>query len=142
MTIIDTSVWIEYFEGGTHWTKDRLKELIADRETVCYIELIFLEILQGVRDPKDREEIENKFNPFIFIETKRSTTRLAAEIYQGLQRKGIRIRSIVDCLIAASSIETGAKILHKDRDFDFIERHYPIVVIKEFDANKGEAGNA
>ena len=33
-------------------------------------------------------------------------------------------------------METGAKILHKDRDFDFISEHYPVVVVKETDADK------
>ena len=136
MTIVDTSVWIEFMEGGDHWTKDRLKELISDRESLAYIEMIILEILQGIRDQKDREQIEQKFDPFVCLEAKRSTTRLAADIYQGLQRKGIRVRSIVDCLIAAVSIETGAKILHKDRDFDFIAQHYPVVVLKKDHANQ------
>jgi len=56
---------------------------------------------------------------------------LAAEIYQDLQRKGIRIRSIIDCLIAATAIETGATILHKDRDFDYIAKHYPVIAETE-----------
>jgi len=136
MTIVDTSVWIDFLEGGEHWTIDRLKECLRVRESVAFTEMILLEILQGIRTRVDREEIEQKFNPFLCLEAKRSTSRLAAEIYQGLQRKGIRIRSIIDCLIAAVSIETGARILHKDRDFDFIATYYPVVVVKENDANK------
>jgi predicted nucleic acid-binding protein len=136
MTIVDTSVWIDFLEGGEHWTKDRLKEFLRDRESVAFTEMILLEILQGIRTREGREEIEQNFGPFICLEVRRSSVRLAAEIYQGLQRKGIRIRSIIDCLIAAVSIETGARILHKDRDFDFIAKHYPVVVVKENDANK------
>ena len=131
MTIVDTSVWIDFLEGGTHWTKTRLKERLNDRESIIYSEMILLEIIQGIRERKGREEIEKMFRSLVLSPEKRPTTLLAAEIYQDLQRKGIRIRSVVDCLIAATAIETGAAILHKDRDFDFIAEHYPIITEKE-----------
>ncbi len=128
MMLVDTSVWIDFLEGGNHWTKDRLKEKINDRETIVYLDFILLEIIQGVRERKDRERIEQKFNTLVCLNLKRSSIMLAAEIYQELQRKGIRIRSIMDCLIAASAIETGATLLHKDRDFDRIGTYYPIII--------------
>ena len=118
-------------EGRDHWTKNRLKEKLNDRESIAYNELILLEIIQGFRKRPEREEIEDAFSSFICSQHKRSTTLLAAEIYRELQRKGKRIRSIVDCLIAATAIETGATILRKDRDFEFIAEHYPIIAEKE-----------
>ncbi len=130
MTLVDTSVWIEFLEGGEHWTKERLKEKIEDRETIAYLDLILLEILQGIGERKERERIEREFGALRCLEVSRSSVMLAAEIYQELQKKGITIRSIVDCLIAGVAIETGAIILHKDRDFDQIEQHYPIMVEK------------
>ena len=131
MRIVDTSVWIDFLEGGTHWTKTRLKEKLNDRESILYNEMILLEIIQGIRERKGREEIERMFRSLVLMPEKRSTTLLAAEIYQELQRKGLRIRSVVDCLIAATAIETGAAILHKDRDFEFIAEHYPVITEKE-----------
>ena len=131
MTIVDTSVWIEFFEGGSHWTKDRLKFILEDRESIAYIDFILLEIVQGIRTKKDREKIEKEFNAFVRLEVSRSSVMLAAEIYQELQRKGFRVRSNIDCLISAVALETGAKILHKDRDFDFISDHYSIVTEKQ-----------
>lgn len=131
MTIVDTSVWIGFLEGGDHWTKERLKEKLKDRESILYTEMILLEIIQGIRERKGREQIERMFGSFVSTPQKRSTTLLAAEIYQELQRKGFRIRSIIDCLIAATAIETGASVLHKDRDFDYIANHYPVITEKE-----------
>ncbi len=130
MILVDTSVWIEFLEGQEHWTKERLKEKINDRKTIGYIDIILLEIIQGVRERKDREILELKFQSFAELPVRRSTVMLAAEIYQELQRKGITIRSIIDCLISAVGIETGAVILHKDRDFDYIADHFPIIVEK------------
>jgi predicted nucleic acid-binding protein len=131
MILVDTSVWIDFLEGGNHWTKERLKNKISNRETIVYLDLILLEIIQGVRERKDRERIEERFNTMVCLNLKRSSVMLAAEIFQELQRKGIRIRSVIDCLIAATAIETGATILHKDRDFDRIEEYYPIIVEKQ-----------
>ncbi|MBC2606298.1 type II toxin-antitoxin system VapC family toxin [Pelagicoccus albus] len=131
MTIVDTSVWIDFLEGGEHWTKERLKEKLGDRESLLYTEMILLEIIQGIRSREGRERIENEFGTLVLAAQKRSTTMLAAEIYQELQRKGFRIRSIIDCLIAATAIETGATILHKDRDFEVIAGHYPIITEKK-----------
>lgn len=131
MTIVDTSVWIDFLEGGDHWSKERLKEKLGDRESLLYTEMILLEIIQGIRSREGRERIEKEFGTLVLSSQKRSTTMLAAEIYQEIQRKGFRIRSIIDCLIAATAIETGATILHKDRDFDVIADHYPIIIEKK-----------
>lgn len=131
MTIVDTSVWIEFLGGGDHWTKERLKAKLADRESIAYTELILLEILTGLTRRKDRETMERNFQANLLLHGKRSTTMLAAEIYQELRRKGRTIRSVVDCFISAVAIETGATILHKDRDFEYIAEHYPIVTEKE-----------
>jgi predicted nucleic acid-binding protein len=137
MTLVDTSVWIDYLEGGNHWTTDRLDELIQKREVLAYTDLILLEIIQGIREQDERETIEQKLDPLICLEPKRPTIRLAASIHQGMRSKGIQIRSIIDSLIAALSIETGAKILHKDdRDFDFIAAHYPVITHTKDAANK------
>jgi predicted nucleic acid-binding protein len=124
--LVDTSVWIGFLEGGAHWTNERLKDRIQDRHSLLYTEMILLELLQGIRSRKERKEIETKFSSLVLVPQRRSTTLLAADIYQELRKKGITIRSIVDCLIAASSIETGASILHKDRDFDRIAEFYPV----------------
>ena len=131
MIIVDTSVWIEFLEGGNHWTKERLKDKIANRESVAYTEMILLEILAGLELRKDREKVEKNFQTNVLLPGKRSTTMLAAEIYQEMRRKGKTIRSIVDCMISAVAIETGATILHKDRDFEYIAEYYPVVTEKE-----------
>lgn len=93
--------------------------------------MVLLEIVQGIKKREGRERIEKKFGTLVLVPQKRSTTMLAAEIYQEIQRKGFRIRSVIDCLIAATAIETGATILHKNRDFDVIEDNYPVIVEKK-----------
>ena len=52
----------------------------------------------------------------------------AAEIYRQGRRRGITIRSTIDCLIAAIAIENSIPIWHRDRDFDDIARYTPLEV--------------
>jgi predicted nucleic acid-binding protein len=131
MILVDTSVWIGFLEGNDHWTKDRLKEFIAERRSIAYLDMILLEILMGIRSQNEREKLVAGFHGFLELSVKKSTILLASQIYQNLQRKGVRIRSIIDCLIGAVSIETGAVILHKDRDFEYIEQYFPVFVEKK-----------
>jgi len=126
MILVDTSVWIEFLQGRPHAKVDTLKSVITHRRTLLYTEMILLELLQGIARKEEREEIEKKFGLLLLVPQRRSATMLAAEIYQELRRQGITIRSVVDCLIAATAIETGASVLHKDRDFDKIAEFYPV----------------
>ena len=44
----------------------------------------------------------------------------AADLYSSGRRRGITIRSSVDCLIAAIEIHNSVPVWHRDRDFDAI----------------------
>ena len=127
MILVDTSVWIDFLEGHEHWTKNRLKQRLEERVSIAYIDMIILEILMGLKHQNEREELIRQFTPFVELPVKKSSLLLASEIYQYMQQKGIRIRSMVDCLISAIAIERGATIMHKDRDFDFISEFFPII---------------
>jgi predicted nucleic acid-binding protein len=54
---------------------------------------------------------------------------VAAEIYRTLRRKGITIRNSVDCMIASVAIENDIILLHNDRDFIPIEKHFGLKVL-------------
>lgn len=47
----------------------------------------------------------------------------AGDIYRQGRRRGLTIRSSVDCLIAAIAIENRVPVWHRDRDFDAIARY-------------------
>jgi predicted nucleic acid-binding protein len=60
----------------------------------------------------------------------RQTFLRAAELFRSLRRKGITIRKPIDCMIASVSIEHDIALLHNDRDFDPIETHCGLNVVK------------
>lgn len=44
----------------------------------------------------------------------------AASIYRRARAQGFSIRRLNNCLIAAIALDSGASLLHTDRDFDAI----------------------
>ena len=52
MILVDTSVWIDYFNGNENEYTDALDKALING-TVAIGDLIFLEILQGFRNDKD-----------------------------------------------------------------------------------------
>jgi predicted nucleic acid-binding protein len=84
------------------------------------------EILQGAKDLKEWKTLKEYLSTqdVLFPEMTLDTYTKAAELFFNLRRKGLTIRSTVDCLIAQQvmGIEKG-KLLHDDRDFHSIEQH-------------------
>ncbi len=127
MVLVDTSVWIDFLAGRSTPETGLVISLLEGRETICHTGQILQELMQGCPDDRSAKIIEAHFEPFIELFPQRSSYSLAAKIYRDCRRKGYTIRSSVDCLIAAIAIESGARILHKDRDFDFISKLHPVI---------------
>ena len=53
----------------------------------------------------------------------------SAKHYRSLRKRGITIRSTIDCLIATFCIRQGYALLHNDRDFDHFEEHFGLQVV-------------
>lgn len=122
MILADTSVWIDYLNGRITPQTDLLDDsLIAG--TLAMGDLIFLEILQGIRDDKQFEQVKKKlslldqysmFNCNYVIEY--------ANNYRSLRKKGITVRKTNDVIIASFCIQEDLPLLYIDRDFKpFIE---------------------
>jgi predicted nucleic acid-binding protein len=120
MVVVDTSVWIDFLAGRETPEVRTVDSLIQQEETLCYTGPILQELLQGCSGEKEAGRIEDHFESFVEIFPQRSTYLLAAKLFRDCRKRGYTIRSSVDCLIAACSLEYGAEVLHKDRDFTFI----------------------
>ena len=46
----------------------------------------------------------------------------AVALYRSARRRGLTVRSSVDCLIAACALRHDLEILHRDRDFGALAR--------------------
>jgi len=130
MVLVDTTVWIDFFGAKSTPEVDEIERLIDEREDICTCGVIFTEVLQGIREDDDYQRTLSRFDSFLFLPMSRQTFLRAAELFRSLRRRGITIRKPIDCMIASVSIEHDIPLLHNDRDFDPIETHCGLKVVK------------
>jgi len=124
--LVDSTIWIDFLGGRKTAQTEKLKQSIQNRDEVCCCGFVLAEVLQGVRDDKEFMAVKQRLENLIYLEDDRSTFELGATIYRELRRKGITIRNSVDCLISAVVIQHGVNFLENDRDYKFIDQHYPL----------------
>ncbi len=129
MTIVDTTVWIDYFGGianrHTLWVRREVGVI-----SLALVDLIFCEVLQGIRDDGEFARVRDRLMTLPILDTGGSAFALAAaRNYRLLRERGRTIRTTIDCLIATFCIESGHELLHRDRDFDPFETHLGLSVV-------------
>ena len=130
MTLVDTSVWIDFFVGTHTPEVQELQRMIEASEDVCLCGVILTEVLQGIREDKDHAAASEAFEEFLFLPMTQRTFIRAADLYRTLRRRGVTIRNAVDCMIASVAIEHDIPLLHNDRDFDGIATLGNLRVVK------------
>ncbi|MCI0546507.1 MAG: PIN domain nuclease [Candidatus Rokubacteria bacterium] len=123
MIVVDTTVWIDFL-GAKGTTFDRhLAELVESDAPIALVDIVYCEVLQGIRDEDTyrRTRVSLLAHP-ILRPRGLETFETAANLYRTARRRGLTIRRSVDCLIAATCLESDAEIYHNDRDFDSLAR--------------------
>ena len=123
MILVDSSVWIDYFNGLATSQTDRLDELLGS-DLLLTGDTILAEVLQGFRDDRDFRRAKRALDGLEFrAMLGRDIALKSAANYRALRAQGVTVRKTIDMLIATFCIENGHELLHADRDFDPIERH-------------------
>ena len=122
MVIVDTTVWIDYLGGilnaETEWL-DREMPL----QRIGLTDMILCEVLQGIREPREFQQIRDQLLTFDIFPTGGAENAIAAAVnYRTLRQHGYTIRKTVDCWIATFCLLSSHQLLHRDRDFDPFER--------------------
>ena len=127
--LVDSSVWIDYFNGQRTPQTDYLDRALGRREIVVG-DLILAEVLQGFRQPKDFQAAREALLKFPLVEMVGIQVALqSAEHYRALRKRGITVRKTIDALIATFCIAEDLEFLRSDRDFDPFERHLGLRVV-------------
>ncbi|HEX4986363.1 MAG TPA: PIN domain nuclease [Burkholderiales bacterium] len=123
MILVDSSVWVDYFNGQVTRETDYLDALLGT-EPVAIGDLILVEVLQGFRSDADYE-IARELLASLTIHDLLGTSLAVktAENYRILRKKGITVRKTVDAIIATFCMERQTPLLYSDRDFDPFVRH-------------------
>lgn len=129
MLVVDSTVWIDYFNGLENPQTDYLDQIV-DRTPILVGDLILAEVLQGFRDDSDFEEARRALSKYIQVQMVNPEIALqSARNYRLLRRKGVTVRKTIDSLIATYCIENEHDLLHKDNDFDGYEKHLKLRVV-------------
>jgi hypothetical protein len=129
MVIVDTSVLIDYFGDYSNPQTEWLDRQCSFRR-MGITSLILTEVLQGIREPGRFAATVSALSQFtIFDIGTRELAIQSAVNYRVLRGLGVTIRSTIDCLVATFCIESGHRLLHKDSDFDYFEKHLGLRVV-------------
>ena len=129
--LVDTSVWIDFFRGVPSRESEILKTCLDQREYIATSGIIVQEILQGIREDTQYRKTSKFLRFFPQFALQFSDHIAAADIYRQLRKRGLTIRSPIDCVIAALALRCHFLLLHKDRDFPVIVRFYPLQLYEE-----------
>jgi predicted nucleic acid-binding protein len=126
MILVDSSVWIDYFNGKRSWQTDLLDHMLSNVPIIMG-DLILTEVLQGFKSDKDYEAAKNYLNELPFRQMGGYNVAIqSAQNYRQLRKAGVTVRKTIDIIIATFCIVEGLTLLHDDRDFNPIASHFPL----------------
>jgi len=129
MLIVDTSVWVDYFNGVENPQTDYL-DTVLDKTPILIGDLILTEVLQGFRHDPDFEQVRRTLGKFAQVNMVDIPLAVqSARNYRFLRQKGVTVRKTIDSLIATYCIENEHELLHNESDFDGYEKHLGLRVI-------------
>jgi len=120
MILVDTSVLVDFFQGNENRGTIHFRGILEKEIPFGITSLIFQELLQGAKSEKEYETLRVYLSSQRFFHPKHPIDSYAeaARIYFICRKRGITVRSSLDCLIAQVALENELLLLHNDRDFD------------------------
>jgi predicted nucleic acid-binding protein len=118
MIVVDSSVWIDYFNGKKTSHTDLLHSSLGNTSIIMG-DLILTEVLQGFQNAKEFKIAKDLLTGLPFLPmVGRVIALLSAENYRSLRRRGVTVRKTMAVLIGTFCIYHQLPLLHDDRDFD------------------------
>ncbi len=129
MILVDSSVWIDYFNGRSTVATDRLDDLLS-RELLLIGDIILAEVLQGFRRQPEFRRARSLLETLEYRDMLgRNVAIAAAANYRKLRSLGVTVRKTIDVMIATFCISNGHRLLHSDRDFVPMAKHLKLKTV-------------
>jgi predicted nucleic acid-binding protein len=130
LIVVDSSVWIDFFNGKVTPQTSKLLSLLGN-EPLLVGDLILCEILQGARTEAQARRLEQELRKFELLPMLNPELAIAAaKNYNLLRSEGITISKTIDLIIGTFCIAHGHTLLHDDRDFSPMETHLGLKIIE------------
>jgi predicted nucleic acid-binding protein len=130
MILVDTSILIHFFTGPESEAALRFKRVLEQGFNFGITSHIFQEVLQGAKSEKEYNLLRRYLETQRFFHPKDPIDSFAeaARIFFQCRKKGLTIRSTIDCLIAQIALEHDLPLLHSDHDFDLMAKVIPLKI--------------
>jgi predicted nucleic acid-binding protein len=131
MIVVDSSVWIDFFNGRKTRQTDWLDSALGNTPLVMG-DLILTEVLQGFQDDKDFKAAKDLLSgiPFMTMVGHDLALKSAAH-YRTLRKKGVTVRKTIDVMIGTFCIHHQFHLLHDDRDFEPMVKHLGLKTVDQ-----------
>lgn len=132
MILVDSSVWIGFFNGVKTWQTDWLDSSLGKVPLVIG-DLILTEVLQGFQNDKDFKTAKDLLSSIPFMTMGGWDPAIQSAInYRSLRKNGVTVRKTIDVIIGTFCIQHKLQLLHDDRDFDPMVKHLGLkTVVKQ-----------
>jgi predicted nucleic acid-binding protein len=118
--VVDTSAWVEFLRGTGSRTAVALRSAVAGGDSLGVPDVVRLELLAGAAEAgvDGLRRFLARFEPL--PTSSPGDHDVAAALYRRARARGSTVRSLVDCLVAASALRLGAPVLARDRDYEVL----------------------
>ena len=123
MLVVDSSVWVDFFNNTGSAPTELLEHLLKKGEVKLVVpDLVLFEVLRGFRHENEYRQAKRLLETLtIEVVGGRNLMLDAAQHYRSLRAQGFTVRSPIDVLIASFCIDNDYALLHRDRDFNAFE---------------------
>lgn len=134
MIMVDTSVWIDYFNGVDNSITQKLEYFLL-HDIVVTGDIILAETLQGFRSDRDfRRAKEALLGLDCFKLAGKENAIKSAENYRLLRKRGVTIRKTTNMIIATFCTNLDIPLLYADRDFDPMTDHLGLIAAADLNS--------
>lgn len=116
MYLVDTSAWIRHFSKKDSFD---LRSICGpDDRVLC--PPVYQEIFQGIREDAVLQDLKSILGAAEMVENPMTLDvwAEAADLHRVARRRGLTIRSSVDCLVAVCALRHRLTVVHHDRDYE------------------------
>jgi predicted nucleic acid-binding protein len=120
MIVVDSGVWIDYFNGMITPQTNQL-DILLSTNIIIVGDLIITEVLQGFCHDSDYSTAKNLLESLEFRDmVGKEIALVSAGYYRTLRQQGITVRKTIDMLIGSFCIVNQLPLLYADKDFNHL----------------------
>ncbi len=116
-SIVDTSIWIDFFKGVASVKAFMNERILKDRVFICGP--ILFELLQGIKSSEEKEIVKEALLSLPYLEITIQDWEGAASLSRDLRTKGITL-PLTDLLIGQLAKKNNLEVVSFDPHFDQI----------------------